>query len=487
MKKYFRNRLAEAYEIIKSISIISSIKPPVKKKNIKLFSISAIAALIVFFLMKDQIPREAALMLFIFIFASLLWVTEALPLFATSLIIIALEVVLIANPGEWKGLGFENNTQIPFAEFFSPLADPIIFLFLGGFLLAKASVKEGVDISFAGKVMKIFGGKPLFILLGLLTITATFSMWMSNTATTAMMITIVSPIIKQIPEERKFHKSLYLAIPIGANIGGMGTPIASPPNAVAIGFLKSQGFSISFIDWMIIALPIVIVLGLVAWLILWNINRPKSKELKILPIKNEIDGRGLYVVSIFSLTIILWLSEPTHGLPAAVIALLPAIAFTATGLLGRKDFNSLEWNILILIAGGIALGKGMTISGLDDIIIDLIPKESIYLFGIFILFSILLSTFMSNTAAANLVIPIGVSLAASLGSEISELQMGMGIALAASLAMALPVSTPPNTIAYASGKLKTKDFIYIGSTMSFIGFVLITIFFPKIIQLLGFN
>lgn len=416
--------------------------------------------------------RPAVFMASIFVLAGLLWITEALPLFATALVIISLEIILISNPGNWKGLGNLVGENPDYRIFLDPLSDPIIILFLGGFILAQAAVKEGIDKSLASNILRIFGSKPKTVMLGLMVITSIFSMWMSNTATTAMMIALTVPLTAQIPVKDPFRKALILCIPFAANIGGLGTPIASPPNAVAVAFLKNVGVDISFLSWMIIAVPLVIVLLIITWILLWVLYKPKE-EIALYSVAHKIDGRGVYVMIVFLTTIVLWLSDRWHGLPTSVIALVPILCFTTTGIIRRSDINSLEWHILILIAGGIALGLGMKITGLDHIIVDLIPKNGKLIFPLLIVSTTLLSTFMSNTAAANLLIPLGVSFAMSQGEKGSIIEIGIGIAFAASVAMSLPISTPPNAIAYAKGNLSSRDFVTAGSLIGIMALVII--------------
>lgn len=408
----------------------------------------------------------------IFILAGLLWVSEALPLFATALVIISLEIIFISNPGNWPGLGNPIGENPNFRTFLNPLSDPIIILFLGGFILAQASVKEGIDKALASQILRIFGAKPRVVLLGLMTITCVFSMWMSNTATTAMMITLATPLASQIPAGDPFRKSLVLSIPFAANIGGMGTPIASPPNAVAVAFLKNVGIHISFLEWMIVAIPLVIGLLLITWILLWHLYKPNN-GFSLATETHRINGRGFFVMIIFSTTILLWMSDSWHGLPTAVVALVPVVAFTTTGIIRRSDVNSLEWHILILIAGGIALGLGLKITGLDLVIVNLIPKDDAIIFPLMMVSTILLSTFMSNTAASNLLIPLGISFAIGLQEQALAREIGIGIALAASAAMSLPISTPPNAIAYAKGVLSSQDFSKAGVLVGIVAVILI--------------
>jgi sodium-dependent dicarboxylate transporter 2/3/5 len=287
---------------------------------------------------------------------------------------------------------------------------------------------------------------------------------MSNTATTAMMITLVYPMLEQVPKGDPLRKGLLLSIPFAANIGGMGTPIASPPNAVAVSFLQQSGFEISFLKWVLIALPLMIGLLVFAWLLLYRMFKPANSGIELRPVYRKIDRRGWYVIMVMIMTVLLWLTDRLHGLSTAVVALFPAVAFTATGLLNRSDINSLEWHILILIMGGIALGTGMQLTGLDSIFVSLIPGEGGIVLAAMVLATVVFSTFISNTAAANLLLPIGISFAIQhLGADSpGPVQLAVSIALAASLAMALPVSTPPNTIAYSKGDLETRDFTRAG-------------------------
>ncbi|WKN32832.1 SLC13 family permease [Porifericola rhodea] len=480
MKIRFKNRFPRFAEELKRLSHwedLAEVKPPIPSRRLLLF-ISAVVLDILLvrglFLYSDW-QQEAIYMSGIFVLAALLWITEALPLFATAILIIALEIILLANPGNWAGLGFEGGYSPDYREFLAPLSNPVIVLFFGGFILAHAVLKEGVDKAMASGILRAFGGKPIFVMLGLMLITAFFSMWMSNTATTAMMITLVYPILKQIPDKDPLRKGLLLCIPFAANIGGMGTPIASPPNAVAVSFLQQSGFSISFLEWVLIATPLMLFLLLFAWLFLYNNFKPSDSNLYLKPEARKIDTRGWYVILIMVLTVLLWLTDRWHGLSTAVVALFPAIAFTATGLLSRSDVNSLEWHILILIMGGIALGVGMQLSGLDEIFVTFLPSEGKMVLSAMVLATLLFSTFISNTAAANLLLPIGISFAMQPeGAEAgSPVQLAISIALAASLAMALPISTPPNTIAYSKGDLLSSDFTKAGLVIGALAIMLI--------------
>ena len=482
MKIRFREyypRFTEEVKRLRNIERLADIRPPIPSRRVQLFLFVLLTVAVVVWLLLENtgLNREAVFMSGIFVLAGLLWVTEALPLFATAIVIIALEIIFLANPGEWAGFGFIDGNSPDYQEFLSPLANPIIVLFFGGFILAQAVLKEGVDKAMASVILRWFGGKPRMVMLGLMLITALFSMWMSNTATTAMMITLVVPMLAQVPREDPLRKGLLLCIPFAANIGGMGTPIASPPNAVAVSFLQQAGYDISFLQWVLIAVPLMIFLLVFAWLMLGYLFPPMDHSIILSAEQRQIDSRGWYVIIILVTTVLLWLTDRFHGLSTAVVALFPAVAFTATGLISRSDINGLEWHILILIMGGIALGIGMQLTGLDTILVEAIPVQGKAITAVLVVTTIIFSTFISNTAAANLLLPIGITYAIQqLSTEVSgpgPIQLGVGIALAASLAMSLPVSTPPNTIAYSKGDLETKDFTRAGVIIGAVSIALI--------------
>jgi solute carrier family 13 (sodium-dependent dicarboxylate transporter), member 2/3/5 len=467
--------------------------PEARRRGLLLAGCAAAAvAAVLLLLHQDALPREAAFMVGIFVLAALLWTTQALPLFATSLLVVALQIVLLANPGDWPGLGFEAAAGPSYVDIVHTAADPVLLLFFGGFLLARAAVKEGVDRTVAAVILRPFGGRPGPALLGLMLATVTFSMWMSNTATTAMMVALVAPMLASLPPGERFRKALVLGIPFAANVGGMGTPIASPPNAVALSYLRSAGLNVGFLEWMLVAVPLMTGLVLITWLLLWTRYRPQTAGLMLHSEPRAMTRRGAFVVAVFFVTVAGWLTEPLHGLPAAVVALLPVVAFTAGGILRRADVDSLEWSVLILIAGGIALGGGMRMTGLDAVIARLLSQDlalaGLAALAVLVLLTLVLGTFMSNTAAANLVLPVGISLAvaAQAGGGV-VIQTAMSIALVASVSMALPVSTPPNAIAFARGELAMRDMARNGALIGVIAAALIILFSGAVVRFWGLD
>jgi sodium-dependent dicarboxylate transporter 2/3/5 len=433
--------------------------------------------------------REAGFMAAIFVLAAVLWVTEALPLFATSLLVIGLQALLLANPGKWRGLGFEGKDSPSFTQILNAAADPVLVLFLGGFILAQAAVKEGVDRRMSSLLLRPFGGEPRWVLLGVMCVTMLFGHWMSNTATAAMMLALITPMVTMLPKGEPFRKALVLAVPIAANISGMGTPIASPPNAVAMGFLEKSGHHIAFLDWMLVAVPLVVGLALLAWLLLWKFFPLQTPGLRFELQHAKLTWQGWLVVSVFAVTVVLWMTDRWHGLPAALVALLPAVVLTTTRVFTPQDLAKLDWSVLILIAGGISLGTGMQITGLDDVIARWLPLKhsSTGLLVALVFGTVVVGTFMSNTAAANLFLPIGFGSAAMAagGDALHPVQVAMSIALAASMSMALPISTPPNAIAHARGEFTTGELMRVTLVISVVGVVAIVLGGGAIMKLWG--
>lgn len=413
--------------------------------------------------MGPDVPREAAIMAGIFVLAASLWVTQALPLFATSFLVIGLQALLLANPGGWSWLGYQSRPSPTFREILGTAADPVLMLFFGGFVLAQSAVKEGVDRAMSSLLLRPFGGQPRWVLLGLMLITLLFGMWMSNTATATMMLALLTPILAAMPPGEPFRKALVLSIPLTANISGISTPIASPPNAVAIGFLQDSGHQIEFLKWMLVAIPLSLGLTLFAWVVLFKFHPPSAPGLRIESHSVKLSPRGWLVVGVFVLTVLAWVTDHWHGVPPAVTAMLPVVILTATGVFTREDLGKLEWGVLILIAGGISLGTGMQHTGLDQVVLQWLPGRDlggVALLAVFVLATVIVGTFMSNTAAANLFLPVGLSAAANVtlvGHGPHPVQMAMCIAMAASMSMALPISTPPNALAYSRGEFTTGD------------------------------
>jgi len=419
-------------------------------------------------------PREQAAMAAILVLAAVLWVTEAIPIFATALIVIVAEVFLLTNPLVSPGWTFGSGPTPTLRTVLGAVADPVLVLFFSGFVLARAAVKERVDVLFGGWLLLPFSGGPARMLFGVIGVAALFSMWMSNTATAAFMLTLVAPLIAQLPREAPFRKALLLAVPFACNIGGMGTPIASPPNAIALGYLLRAGHRVSFGEWMLIAVPLVILLLAGLGVVLLKIFPPTGAQAFQHERVERLGGRGILTVVTFVITVLLWVSESLHGVSAAVVALVPLTILLVTGVIGRSDINQLDWDVLLLIAGGFALGWGLSATQLDQRVVDWLPaaeKGGGLLVTALVLLTLGLGTFLSNTAVANLLLPIGIAAAGAT----AQVGVGLAIALTASLTMALPISTPPNAMAFARGELAVADMVRVGALIGVLGAALVLV------------
>jgi len=437
------------------------------------------AGILSYFLMPAEMEEGARRMAGIFTTAVILWATEAIPLFATSLVVIGLQAWLIAIQPDIGG-------DLTYQMVFGSLSEPVIILFLGGFILARSIQQEKIDVQMAGLLLRAFGHHPYRLLAGIMIITAVFSMWMSNTATTAMMIVLVQPFIARIPDRDRFRKAIILSVPFAANIGGIGTPIGTPPNAIVISQLSARGMEITFLEWMMFGIPLVLLALLVTWVVLLVAFHP-SKERFTFEVYNDfvLTRKAGIVYATFVVTVLLWLTGNWTGIPAPVVAVLPAAVLTVTQVINKNDFNRLEWNVLVLIAGGIALGHGIVQTGLDDWIVRLIPVEGMTFFMLAAFIGVavvLLSTVISNTVAVNILLPIALAAALAINATSVQLQvLAVMCAVMSNFAMSLPISTPPNAIAYSTGQISVKDMIRVGGLMTVGATIIIILTGPTVV------
>jgi len=368
-------------------------------------------------------------------------------------------------------------------------ASPIIMLFLGGFFLAMAATKYRLDINLARVMLKPFGEQPKYVMLGLMLITALFSMFMSNTATTAMMLSILAPVLALFKHDDLGKVALALSIPVAANIGGIGTPIGTPPNAIALKYLVGAD-QISFGKWMAFAVPFVAVLLSFAWLLLCRLYPARQQRIQ-LDIKSRFlkTPKAYIVYATFGLTLLLWLMGDLHGMNAYVVALIPVAIFTFTRIITRDDLKKLSWDVLWLVSGGIAIGVALSESGLARHLVESIPFARFSPLWVIVggsLLALLMANFMSHTATANLLLPIVAALASSmpaLNAFGGGQALILSVTFAASLGMSLPISTPPNALAHASGHNTTEQMAKVGVTVGIVGVLLSYVMVYLLIQM----
>lgn len=374
-----------------------------------------------------------------------------------------------------------NYSPNSYADYFSTLASPIIILFLGGFVLAEASVKYKLDRNLTRLLLRPFGAQPKYIVLGLMLVTAALSAFMSNTATTAMMMTVILPIIARIDPGDPLRFGVVLSIPFAANIGGIATPIGTPPNAVVIGALARDGINIAFSQWMLYATPVVIIMLLVAWLLLMTIYPARTDRLG-LDMSGTFDRskNAMILYLVFGFTVIAWITESIHGINSNMIALVPVAVLTFFSVIDKEDIRNLPWEVLWLVAGGLALGIALNRTDLAEWMIASIEWSSfgrLWLLIVFGAVAIAMSNFLSNTVTATLLIPLAISMETSgiAGSGFNLLSASLVIGICASLAMVLPISTPPNAIAISTGLVETKHMAKTGVVIGVVGLLLVII------------
>ena len=462
-----------------------------KSKLIKLL-ICAVLAIAALYIPFDQLgvtinPVEQRVVA-MFVFAAFAWILEPVPIFSTSILIIVLMLFTISNKAltpmmvDDDGEKFKN--LLSFKDVMATWADPTIMLFMGGFFLAAAATKFKLDLNLARVLIKPFGKNPKFVLLGMMMTVAIFSMFMSNTATAAMFLAILTPVLAVFKPTDKARIAFALSIPIGCNLGGMGTPIGTPPNAIAVKALADLGLNISFGQWMLFAVPFMLVMLVFGWFLLLKLFPPSEKTME-LSIAGEFlkTPQAIVVYVTFAVTILLWVFGDLLGLNSNVIAMIPIAAFTLTGVITAKDLNGMAWDVLWLVAGGFALGLGLQKTGLAAHLLAAIPFDALPIMVTIFLASfiaIFMSTFMSNSGTAALLAPImaaaGAVMAASPAVDMNIIGGIPGLlcalAFSCSLAMSLPISTPPNSLAYATKYVETKDMAKMGVIIGIVGLVL---------------
>lgn len=410
-----------------------------------------------------DIPRPASITLVILAIAAALWVTETVPLFVTSFIILFLSIVWLLpamEPGTSRSL------------FLSPFFSDIILLFLGGFVLSTALHKYQLDEQMARWILRRTGSSLPRLMLGVMLITALLSMFLSNTATAAMMLALVLPIVRDLEQDNPARKALILAVPFSANAGGLGTPVGSPPNAIALEYMRDLGVAPTFGEWMLLGVPGVLVVVFLAWLVLLFPTKGRAEigELECQPLKLSWSKEIIFVLSVTFVTILGWLTQSSHGLSTGTISLIPLILFFGLKILNTRDLRSLSWDVLLLMGGGLCLGTAISASGLAIWLVAFLPSDVLSVYPATITFAIaacIMSCLMSNTATANLIMPMIAGMALDQNAPVL-----LATAVACSIAMALPVSTPPNAMAFSSDEVRVEDLLKPGLIITFVSLVI---------------
>lgn len=421
------------------------------------------------------------------------WITEAAPVAVAALLPIILLPPL-------KVFTLQQAT--------APYASPIIFLFMGGFFIALGLEEHGLHKRIALNLVRVIGTSANRIILGFMLATGFLSMWISNTASTVMMLPIAITVINLLKgsavDEKRFNLfalALMLGIAYSANIGGMATIVGTPPTVVFVGYANELlNTTIDFSKWLIIGLPISGVLLLLTYVILTKImfrnNLGKIESGEAL-IKSEIEALGVMskeeklVTIIFSLTAFLWIFKlpinnilgfsllndtATAMLGGSLMFIMPTSFKKTKALVPWEATKRLPWGILLLFGGGMSLAKAMETTGIIQVIADIVeqnPMSSLAVYVILIGSMLFLTELMSNVALATVYIPVVIGIANGLGLD--PLVLSIPVAMAASCAFMMPVSTPPNAIVFSSGHIRMKDMIRVGFILNIISIVLLTL------------
>lgn len=463
--------------------------PEKKQKKIIGLTFVAIITLLLWFLPSetfglDGLTQVQQRIIAIFVYATLMWVLELVPAWATSVSIMVLLLLFASDSGfKWICNPESVGQLLSYKQVMASFADPVVMLFIGGFVLAIATTKTGLDVHLARVLLTPFGKKSENILLGFMLVTALFSMFISNTATTAMMLTFLTPVFKQLPEGGKGRIAMALSIPVAANLGGMGTPIGTPPNTIALKYLNDPeglNLGIGFGQWMLFMVPLVIILILIAWVLLKKLF-PFSQKTIELKIEGEMKrgGQTTFVIITMAITILMWMLDTFTGVNTYTVALIPFAAFALTGIVTRYDLEEINWSVIWMVAGGFALGYAMNGSGLAALVVRAIPFGNFSPLLILILSGLLcyvLSNLISHSATAALLMPILVVVCMAMGDKLAAIggtsTVLIGVAIASSSAMILPISTPPNALAYATNLIQQKDMVKTGIIIGVLSIVL---------------
>jgi sodium-dependent dicarboxylate transporter 2/3/5 len=298
-----------------------------------------------------------------------------------------------------------------------------------------------------------------------------------------MMLTFLAPVLRQLPQNEKGTAALALAIPIGANIGGLATPIGTPPNGIALQYINDVdglNLGVDFGEWTMIMTPIMLTILVISWALLRFMFPFTAKKVNLTIIGGAKKGWRTYVIyGTLAVTILLWMFEKVTGINSYVVALFPIGVFAITRIIKSSDLKDIDWACLWMVAGGFALGEGMSKTGLAAALVNTIPFDSWPVMIVMIgggLICWLLSQFISNSAATALMVPImvavGTGMKDSLGIYGGVGTLLIGVAMAASFAMSLPISTPPNAIAYSTGLIKTSQMFKTGIIVGVISLIL---------------
>ena len=462
-----------------------------------------------------RIPIMGKIIMALLFLVAVLWFTEIIPLEASSLLIPVMIVVF----------GVTSS-----AEALKSFFDPVIALFLGGFLIARAMRKHDVDKFIALKMVSKSSLDPKYLMLTMMGLSAFLSLWMSNTASTAVLVPIAVSILERLGDAAgdKFKKGLVLGIAYAATIGGIGSAIGTPANPMAIAFLSSYADrSISFVEWFLFGIPFVIPMLIITWLYLIVFFKPgkipkekmiqtKQAILEELQEMGELTKEQKKVFAIFGFTVFLWLFQSiivkgykfgdiqiippllkligmeSGGLSSAIVALIGAVLLFVFGLLKSDDVSRINWSALLIFGGGLTLGNMIVNTGVSDWMAlqlgNILPSTgtlaAVLIISVVVgVLALIITMFASNTASAAMIIPLAIPLAAVL--NIDPTLLVVIVAMASSVDFALVIGTPPTMIAFSTGYFNVREVFRVGIILDIIGIIILTVCMVFIWMMLG--
>jgi len=433
-----------------------------------------------------RIPFKAKISTALLFAVATLWLTELVPLSAGAL---AIPVIIVIS------------AVTDASTVFQPFFHPIVILFFAGFLLAEGMRRTGIDRWIALNILRRTSLKPAFLMLTMMVLTALLSMWMSNTASVAIIIPIALVVMKRIPDnvgDKSFHRALILGVAYAATVGGIGSAIGTPANILAMTYLNEFTETyMSFIDWFAYGIPIVILMLPVIWLFLILAFRVKfhhvGQHLSHDSYVEELKQMGglnkdqQFIILVFIAIMGLWLTERFHHIHASIVALAGVLFLFFSKTIKKDDLNKINWDALLTFGGGLALGNMLVLTGVSDWI-------ALHLMGLrglpplLVVFSVasltlLIGAFISNTACAAMLIPLAIPLAQII--HLDPRLLVAVIAIASSIDFALVVGTPPTMLAYSTGFFQVKDIFKRGVVLDLIGILILSFGVVWIWQWLG--
>ena len=433
-----------------------------------------------------RIPFKAKISTALLFAVAALWLTELVPLSAGAL---AIPVIIVIS------------AVTDASTVFQPFFHPIVVLFFAGFLLAEGMRRTGIDRWIALNILRRTSLKPAFLMLTMMVLTAFLSMWMSNTASVAIIIPIALVVMERIPDnvgDKSFHRALILGVAYAATVGGIGSAIGTPANILAMTYLNEFTETyMSFIDWFAYGIPIVILMLPVIWLFLILAFRVKfhhsgqhlSHDSYVEELKQmgEFNKDQYLIIIVFIAIMGLWLTERFHHIHASIIALAGVLILFFSKTIKKDDLNKINWDALLTFGGGLALGNMLVLTGVSDWIalhlMGLTDQPPLLVVFIVAALTLLIGAFISNTACAAMLIPIAIPLAQII--HLDPRLLVAVIAIASSIDFALVVGTPPTMMAYSTGFFQVKDIFKRGVVLDLIGILILSFGVVWIWQWLG--